>query len=300
MVESARKICKRFHSYIRLQSYRGKVLSVFSKAVNIETEFGIVSLLTNTDCLHPFSCIVGAIRPFTQLNIHVDDEVLIENEAIKFPSAELAIDVSMALDMELSLDVMVNLFIPIDLGIRMRQLRRVIESFAEADDMSPLVLDTKSNPYCDLIRPRLIKLSEALKEGSIAACCDAAASISGCGIGLTPSSDDLLCGYFAAYAALSQSLGRNRARVMDLTRQMAYAASLHTTELSGAFLLQSGEGLVSEDVFQLLRCIFSDISYPTLVAYATQVATFGSTSGTDTLTGIYLAITEQYGGTDID
>ncbi|MDD3401136.1 MAG: DUF2877 domain-containing protein [Eubacteriales bacterium] len=300
MVESARKICKRFHSYIRLQPYRGKVLSVFSKAVNIQTEFGIVSLLTNTDCLHPFSCIVGAIRPFNQMNIHTDDEVLIENEAIKFPKADLAIDVSLALDMELSLDVMVNLFIPIDLNIRLRQLQRVIESFAEADDMSPMVLNTKSNPYCDLVRPRLERLNERLKEGTVEECCQAAASISGCGIGLTPSSDDLLSGFFAAYAALSQALGRNRAKVIDLTRRMAFAAAQHTTDLSGAFLLQSGEGLVSEDVFQLLRCIFSDISYPTLVAYATQVATYGSTSGTDTLTGIYLAITQHYGGTDID
>lgn len=300
MVESARKICKRFHGYIRLQSYRGKVLSVFSKAVNIQTEFGIVSLLTNTDCLHPFSCVVGAIRPFTQLNIKVDDEVLIADEAIKFPSADLAIDVSTALDMDLSVDGMLNLFIPIDLGIRMRQLKRVIESFAEADDMSPLVLDTKSNPYCDLIRPRLQLLRQAIADQDLEACRDAAGSISGCGIGLTPSSDDLLSGYLAAYAALSLSLGRSRKRILEQTREMAYAAALHTTELSAAFLLQSGEGLVSEDVFQLLRCIFSDISYPTLVAYATQVATFGSTSGTDTLTGIYLAITQQYGGTNID
>lgn len=301
MVESARKICKRFHAYLRLQPYRGRVLSVFSNAVNIQTEFGIVSVLRNTDCLHPFSCLVGAIQPFTRLNINVNDEVFFSNEAIQFTASELAVDISTALDLDLSLDVMVNLFIPVDLNIRMRQLKRVIESFAEPEDMSPFVLDdVKSNPYCDLIKPRIAKLHDAVRDQDKDLCSEIVATISGCGVGLTPSSDDLLCGYFAAYAALSLSLGRNRSRVLALTREMAYSAAQHTTELSAAFLLQSGEGLVSEDVFQLLRCIFSDVSYPTLVGYASKVATFGSTSGTDTLTGIYLAITQQYGGTDID
>lgn len=300
MVENAKKICKRFHNYIRLQPYQGRVVSVFSKAVNIQTEFGIVTLLTGTDCLQPFSCIVGAIRPFNQLGIAVDDEVIIQNEAIQFPSADLAIDVSIASDMELSLDVMVNLFLPVDLSIRLRQLKRVIEANAHPEDMTSLVTGARSNPYCDLIRPRIEGFAKALKDQDIALCCELASGISGCGVGLTPSSDDLLCGYLACYAALSLSLGRSRRRVLDQTRQIAYAASQNTTELSGAFLLQSGEGLVSEDVFQLLRCIFSDISYNTLVAHATQVVNFGSTSGTDTLTGIYLAITQQYGGTEID
>lgn len=273
---------------------------MFESAVNIQTEFGIVSILSNIDCLHPFSCIVGAIQPFPRLNIHVGDEVILADEAIQFPASDLAIDVSTALDLELSVDVMVNLFIPIDLAIRMRHLKRVIESSAEPEDMSALILDDRSNPYCELIRPRMAALSLAVKEQNLEACREAAASISGCGIGLTPSSDDLLCGYLSAYAALSLSLGRRRERILELTREMAFAAAQHTTELSAAFLLQSGEGLVSEDVFQLLRCIFSDIAYPMLTGYATKVASYGSTSGTDTLTGIYLAITQQYGGTDID
>lgn len=300
MAESARKICKRLHAYLRLGSYRGRVHSVFNNAVNLETSIGMVSVLSNAHCLHPFSLVTNSLKPFTKFGLEEGQEVVLEQERIHVESCGFSVDVSQATDIELSVDVMQTLFVPLDLNIRLRHLKRVIEACSEADDLSPLVTDARSNPYVDLIRPRLGRMHDALRNQDVDECEKAAASIAGCGIGLTPSSDDMITGYLTAYAALSMALGRTRERVLRFTRAMASGAAEHTTDLSAAFLLQSGEGLVSEDAFGLLRAIFSDVSYPTMVAYATKVASFGSTSGTDILTGIYLAISEHYGGKNIE
>ena len=145
------------------------------------------------------------------------------------------------------------------------------------------------------MRPLLPALHEAIREQEGEACAKAAAAIAGFGNSRIPASDMLLCGYNAGYAALSGALGRSRPRVLSVTREIASGAAARTTEASAALLLQSGEGLVSEDTFQLLRCIFSDASYPTMVAYANKVAKAESGNGPDILTGIYLAVTKQLG-----
>ncbi len=301
MIEFATKICKRFHAYMRLGPAQGRIASVFNRAVNIETPYGLVTLLSSEYDLHPFSCVLGAMRSFTQLPIKEGAPVLLEDETIVIPSAELTIDVSAASDLDLSVDALTNLFLPLDMSLRLRHLHRVVEQYGEADGLSPLIVEElRKNPYCELIAPRLPRLDQAFVEGDPEEAGAAASELAGCGVGLTPSSDDLLSGYFLAYAALSQALGRSRERILALTRAAAAGAAAHTTELSASFLLKSGEGLAAESAFALLRALFSDASYPTLAAEATKVAAFGQTSGTDILVGMYLAITKHYGGNDLD
>jgi hypothetical protein len=295
MTETGRKICKRLHAYVRLDRYAGKVHAVYSTRVVLETPIGMVSILTNAHCLQPFSVVVNSTKQFPNFNIEEGQEVLIGDERIEIPACEFAVDLSQATDLDLSVEIMQSLFLPMDLDIRMRHLLRVIESTGESYDVSPLVTEAKTNDYCDAVRPLLPALHEAVREQEGEDCRKAAAAIAGFGNSRIPSSDMLLCGYNAGYAALSAALGRSRPRVLSITREIASGAAERTTETAAALLLQSGEGLVSEDTFQLLQCIFSDASYPTMVAYANKVAKAESGNGSDILTGIYLAVTKQLG-----
>jgi hypothetical protein len=119
-------------------------------------------------------------------------------------------------------------------------------------------------------------------------------------MGLTPASDDFLCGYLSAYGVISKVVGRSEDRVLQLTRALAAAAAKHTGYISAAFLLQSGEGLIAESAFELLTSLFSDVPYPLILVNANRVASLGATSGLDTLTGIYLGIRHHLGGIDFD
>ena len=295
MTETARKICKRLHAYIRMGRYAGRVHAVMPTAVTIETQIGMVSVLTNAHCLQPFSVVVNSTKQFPKFAIEEGQEVLLGDERIEIPECEFTVELSQATDLDLSVEIMQSLFLPMDLDIRMRHLLRVIESNGGSDDISPLVTESKSNEYCESVRPLMDVLHDAVREQEPETCAAAASAIAGFGNGPVPSSDLMLCGYNAGYAALSGALGRNRQRVLSITREIASGAAAKTTEAAAALLLQSGEGLVSEDTFQLLRCIFSDASYQTMVAYANKVATAETGYGADILTGIYLVVTKQYG-----
>lgn len=298
MVEIARKICKRLHAYLRMDRYSGTVYSVYPNAVHLKTSIGMLSVLTNARCLHPFSVVINSTKQLERFAIEEGQEVLLGDERIEIPACGFSVDLSQATDFDLSVESMQTLFLPTDLDIRTRHLLRVIETNSRQDDLGPLVTEARSDPYCDEIRALLPALHAAFREQNPDACRDAAAAIGGIGAGLTPAADDLLCGYAAAYAALSIALGRSEQRVLSLTRGMASGAAAHTTELSAAALLQCGEGLVSEDVYQLLRALFSDVPYAAMVAAAAKLASGEGTGGVNLLSGVYLALLHQYGRRD--
>ena len=300
MVETARKICRRLHAYLDMDRYAGTVYAVYPDVVYCSTSVGMVSILTNARCLMPFSIVVNSTKPLTRYEIAEGQEVLLGNEKIEIPACEFNVDLSLATDYELSLGSVQAVFLPVDLDIRMRHVLRAIETNAVEDDLSALAADGKRNAFCETVAPHLDRLHAAFREQITAECREVGASISGVGLGITPASDLFLCGYLAGYAALSVALGRSRDRVLELTRETAGGAAAHTNELGAALLLQSGEGLVSEDLFQLLCNLFSDANYAAIVANANKIASETDRGGTDLLTGVWLSIVHQYGGKPLE
>lgn len=294
MTETARKICKRLHTYLRMGTYDGTVHAVYPDAIYCNTSIGMISILSNAHCLTPFSAIVSSVKPFTRYEIDEGMHVLMGNERIEIPDCELTLDLSQSTDYDLSLDTFKAVFLPNDYDIRLRHILHIVETNAKADDLSPLVVDTKPNEYSETLKPLLPKLHAAFRDQDPNACFEATSMIAGIGVGLIPSADRLLCGYIAGYAALSVALGRSFNRVLEMTRALAGAAAAHTTELSGAFLLQSGEGLVSEDLFVLLRNVLSDAPYSVLVSAANRIAALPLGGGADMLAGVYLSLSMLY------
>lgn len=300
MTETARKICKRLHAYLRMGNYDGTVHAVYPDAIYCNTSIGMISILSNAHCLSPFSAIVSSVKPFTRYEIEEGQQVLMGNERIEIPDCELVLDLSQATDYDLSLDTIQAVFLPNDYDIRLRHIMHVIETNANGDDLSPLVCDLKPNEYSDTVKPHLMKLHTAFRDQDPALCEAVTSAIAGIGVGLIPSADRLLCGYIAGYAALSAALGRSFNRVLEMTRTLAGAAAQHTTELSGAFLLQSGEGLVSEDLYVLVRNVLSDAPYATLVSAANRIAALPLGGGTDMLAGVYLSLSMLYSASPVE
>lgn len=297
----ARRICKRLLAYLQLYPGRARVHSVFPHALNIEARFGLFSVLQGDEGLRPFSCETGQLLPFPELSCKAGEGVIITEDRLDFPESNWALRLVSAQNVDLSVDAILQPLVPEDFPLRMRYLRRVLEEHAQPEDLTPLVLtDAPDNPYTSLLRPKLDALRAAVDEQNAMAAAETAGGMSGCGLGLTPASDDFLCGYMAAYAVLSRAVGRRRERVLPLTRAMAAQAAKHTNDISAAFLLQSGEGLMAEAVFSLFLALFSDAPYTNVSMRAKRVAALGATSGTDMLTGLYLSIRHHFGGIEID
>ena len=290
-METAERICKRFHSYLLSGEYSGRISSITGEKLEIETAFGTVSIL-NAGALQPFSCFVSGIQPFTAMNLRSGMDVMLDKRGIDIPEGEFSVDVTLAEDVDLSIECMVNLFLPVDISIRARHIHRIVEQYSANEDLSLLVIAPDKAPQLQSIRRSLEDLSQAFFEQDLPHIEQAAASCSGFGNGVVPASDALLCGYMACFSCLSYALGRSRETVLSMTRAAASGAAANTNENGAAVLLQAGEGIVPEDVFQLLRSLFSDIPYTSLSAWGNR--TGKAANGVNVLVGISIALHDLY------
>ena len=278
----------------------GEVLSAFSHAVNLDTPAGLVSVLTRARCLQPMGCVVEPAGSFEQGAFAPGMRVRLTGRAIRIGDAEIVLAGATPTDLSVrgalcpdgaAAAVEPQKHRP---TLRPAPLLTVLASGRGEDGLSALVTRCKSNVYADFLATRLPRLFAAVAAGDAAEAGEAAARIAGCGVGLTPSSDDLLTGYMAMLHALSAIgvLGE----IAPITHAIAARAAQKTNRISGAFLLQSGAGYVSEDVLRLLQLLCSDSDAQQIERAAARVAAFGSTSGSDMLTGIVLAIIHHDGG----
>ena len=291
----AKAICTLLYERLHDAALGGTVLSAFEHAVNIETPAGLVSILTETRCLQPFA--VRAACGTLQAHFAPGEQVLINADTLCTGRTAISLETAATVDLSVAhgmQSAIAGHSREHHSALDPAPLLSVLASGGESDGLSALVTRLKSNVYADFLRPRLPRLFAAVAAGEAAEAGEAAAAIAGCGIGLTPSSDDLLTGYMAMLHAMSAVgvLGN----IAPVAREIAGRAAQKTNRISGAFLLQSGEGYVSEDVLHLLRLLYSDSDALQIKQAAMRVAAFGSTSGSDMLTGIVLAIIHHDGG----
>ena len=108
--------------------------------------------------------------------------------------------------------------------------------------------------------------------------------LAGGGPGLTPSSDDFLCGYIVAWPENYPWEG--------FAETVTGAAASRTNDVSGSLLKHAGEGMFSEDVLGLLEG-FANCDAEQIRTALKRVACFGSSSGCDFLTGMYYGIIDS-------
>ena len=235
---------------------------------------------------------MSGIQPFTAMNLQPGMDVLLDRKSIDIPDGDLSVDVTLAEDVDLSIECMVNLFLPVDISIRARYIHRIVEQYSANEDLSLLIIDPESAPELQQLRASLQDLSQAFFEQDLAHIEQAAASCSGFGSGVVPASDALLCGYMACFSCLSYALGRGREMVLGITRAAAAGGASNTNESGTVALLQAGEGVVAEDLFQLLRSLFSDIPYTSLSAWGNRTA--NRSNGVNVLVGVSMALHDLY------
>ena len=172
-------------------------------------------------------------------------------------------------------------------------LRETILTRGKPEGFAPLLTMLEAspsplpdNPYVRYAADRIPALFAALRQRDAEAAGEAAYSIAGCGIGLTPSADDFLCGVMASVLASAITRGEQN-EWLPITAAMAERAAPRTNLISAAFLRQAACGQLSSDVLTLIRTLYSSVLSLRLPSAAMNVIAFGETSGTDILTGIY-------------
>lgn len=261
-----------------------KLHSRFRVAANLSTPRGLVTLLSPGRCLQPH-----AVR----LN-HVFDYGLLEPGVLTLGPEGVSMDGAAVISFSgaESIDLLLPPG-PMPQPSAAWAIRRFLAS-APDEGLSRMALGRSDGIYAALLTPRLKTLRRAVRTGDIAAAAAAAGRMAGCGPGLTPSSDDLLCGYLALLPS-----GESR---VAMASAIAAAAAPNTNVISAALLLSAGEGYFSEDVLALVARLRAGTEGQALTRALLRVAGFGSSSGYDFLTGVYFGVLDAcaIGGMCID
>ena len=292
----ATAVCRRLFALSQNSQRSGTVHSVFDHAVNLE--FGedcLVGLIAETKALTPYAVSVRTSDSFAQA-VRAGMAAYLREGILSIPEAGITLDLTCATQVDLSVD---SIELRHSAGAVHALEQRILPALRSADattSLVPLATDGEGNVYTRFLVPRLERLFSAISREDFDEAAQAAASCAGCGMGLTPSSDDLLCGYFTTLHLIYRANERFDAKAH--IQHLSQAAASKTNRISGSFLLQSGMALANLAVCDLFRSIFTDPDTCSADRAIARVLAIGSTSGADTLTGVVLALRQQIGGNE--
>lgn len=300
----ASSICKDLTSIIADDKAMGEIQSVYDNSFNVITlDNKMVTILSPNKSMSPNSIKVIEEISFLSLGIEQGQEVefnksymsLIDKEikiyydkAIRWdsrPNLQFAKEKNEVLDEKLHI---VGQFLQ-QSGSRdgILPLLNVLEE--EIKDIQ-IILDkgyilSKSEIF---IHKRFLDFIKAFKNSKIDEISQLTNRIIGFGAGLTPSMDDFICGIMASNIYLAYFLDIDIDQAYKMNDEIVKNIDNKTTRISEEMLKLSSMGKVSEDIKELLICLFSNDDKSNVINKASNVADFGHSSGTDILCGIYI------------
>lgn len=270
------KICSRLGQELEEEFLPVSFHSKFANAANIRTPMGLVSILASWKCLQPYAVVLKEPWDFGELG---RGELKLSRRGL-WQDGEILISFSGARQIDLRRP---EKFQPVS-GAG-ETLRQFLFSQREKGIVSLIFQDGGDNLYTRFLKPRIRSFREAMRKRDVKESAHLAAQTAGCGPGLTPSSDDFLCGYLAC---LPEGFWEQAAL------PAAKAAAEKTNDISAALLIKAGEGYFSEDILELMKHLSKNACGEETKAAVRKTAEFGSSSGCDFLTGMYFGILDFY------
>jgi hypothetical protein len=143
------------------------------------------------------------------------------------------------------------------------------------------------------------RLRDAALRGNAAALARAARDLAGFGPGLTPSGDDFLAGFVAAWTLVGEALGQDRAVRERVTDAVVSGATRGASPLGRAWLGHARRGELLEPMTRFVAALLAPEPRDLAPAVRDALAV-GSSSGTDWTVGFLLGseAVQEAGGAD--
>jgi Protein of unknown function (DUF2877) len=182
---------------------------------------------------------------------------------------------------------------PHDLADRLQAVRRTVVADGAGESLLPVLWASESDVR--RLRPGLIRaagvsaqlLTDAAVRRDERSVARAARGLAGLGPGLTPSGDDLLAGFAAAWTLLGESLGVDDVARRQVTQTLVSGAERGASPLGQAWLGHACRGELLEPMTRFVAALLA-AEPRDLDAVARGALAVGSSSGTDWMVGFLL------------
>ncbi len=296
-------ICKYLKLYFdNCNDEIGYVHSIYENSLNIITDSGsFITLLNNDNAIQPMSMsLYDGFDIASQADIQ--DKLILSKEGLCFYKSHLFINITNSIlwDSDIiidnkfksrseiydGLDKLKYLLLKEDVNFGLYPLIHKI-SFDQKVGVNSLY-PSNLNHYCDFIQGRLVDLLNSLSDSDFDRAETILSKFIGFGVGLTPSSDDVLCGILAVISYACFKIN-NKKWCMDAKRfaKKVYQASISkTTIVSEQMLKHAKDGRFSRTYHMFIKSLMLKDTLD-IEDMALDVMKHGATSGKDFLLGVY-------------
>lgn len=274
------RICSRLYELLSKQTMEGNLHSCFHRAMNMVYEKGLVTFLAIENNLQPFS-----------LNLDWSSDFLFVEELVRSKGTNMQLNLQglwfgtyQVFEFESFEILNLKKTQSTILDPAAANFLRNFLAHQEENGIHGLIEGRTTDAFSAFLVPKIEAFREAVQKKERETTVYAAGQLAGGGPGLTPSSDDFLCGYIAAWPEKYPWEG--------FAETVTGAAVARTNDISGSLLKHAGEGMFSEDVLSLLDG-FINCNTEQIRTSLKRVACFGSSSGCDFLTGMYYGVIDS-------
>jgi uncharacterized protein DUF2877 len=185
---------------------------------------------------------------------------------------------------------------PRDLAHRMRGTRAVVVAEGAGESLLPLLwalergVHRLGSAFAGMAGRAARRLSDAAIREDASAVARAAAGLAGLGPGLTPSGDDLLAGFVAAWTLVGDALAVDHAARARVTGAVLAGAARGASPLGRIWLEHACRGELLEPMTRFIATLLAPAARG-LDAAVRDALAIGSSSGTDWMVGFLLGST---------
>lgn len=305
---NATTICNELYKIIQKNQLKGQVHSVFDNSFNVLDENAqLITFLGPNKPMSPNSIKIEEKISFLDLSIKQGQKLTFFKDFVLNEDSKIIIyydkaslwDKSPILftDTDLSRESMENVFRKLNsMGTFILRegkkhgivpLLKTLEGRIKGVELlidDNIVLSKKE----EFIQDRFLSFIDSYSNEDIDEIALRASKIVGYGIGLTPSMDDFLSGIMVSRIYLSSYLNHDIKKAYEINKAIIKHIINKTTLVSQEMMIHSSRGDVNEDLRNLMISLLTNRCSDSFYECLKKVSSFGETSGTDMISGIYI------------
>lgn len=282
----------------------GFISSVYPNLFTVITEEDeLIYFLNNKKYIAPMSVVLEDLCSFEDLNLTPDTKVIFKHNNITIDSHKIEIGLETAVSWDPKMELLnlktseetidKNLLI-IEEGVfkhgKYEGFAPLIYNIGEYIDELKTISNLKihNNLYSSFISEKIIEFVFEIVNGDLSHISKTTSEFLGFGPGLTPSSDDFLCGFMIGLIYLGSYYNLDLEKIYDFNKNLLKDTELDKEEMSHNLLVQYSRGNSQKMIKQFINSMLYETDKEKMCQATREAISFGDISGTDIVCGIYL------------